>query len=149
MTFYSAVHPKINYSVTHKASYSFKLFCYELLPTNGIKWHLACSAQSTLKAVRSFKINFCWKFRVLSVFLKWFLPWLFELNGPTTQHNLNDGALVLLLRTQLMLPFIVLCVCARVCVRACARRQKTKMFFFFVSGWMTIYLSLPMFIQAF
>lgn len=125
MTFYNAVDPNNNYSVTYKAAYAFKLFCYELLQTNGIKWHLACSAQSTarsLKAVKSFRINFCRKFRVLSVFLKWFLPLLFELNGPTTQHNLNDAAVVLLQRTQLILPFIVSCVWAY------AGRHKIKMF---------------------
>lgn len=99
MTFYSLVHPKINYSVSYKAACSFQLFAYDQLQTNGIKWHLACSAQSTslsLKAVKSFKMNFSWKFSVLSVFLKWFLHLLLELNGPTTQHNLNDGTLVLL-----------------------------------------------------
>lgn len=140
MTFYSAVHPRINYSVTYEATHSFKLFCYELLQTNGIKWHLACSAQSTrwsLKAVKSFRINFCWKFRVLSVSLKWLLPLLFELNGPTMQHNLYDGALVLLQRAQLMLPFIVSCVCGRV------QKTQNKNVCFSLLGWMATYLSLP------
>lgn len=108
MAFYSQVHPK---SIT-------LLHSIRRLQTNGIKRHLACSAQSTslsLKAVKSFRINFCWKFSVLSVFFKWFLPLLLELNGPTMQHNLSDGTLVLLQHSQLMFLFYCWCVCACVC----------------------------------
>lgn len=138
MTFYIAVHLKINYSVTYRAAHSFKLFFYELLQTNGIKWHLACSAQNTsrsLKAVKSFKINFCWKFRVLRVSAKLFLPLVFEVNGPTMQHNLSDGALVLL--CSIIASFYCL-LCASVC-----KKTQNKNVCAFVSGaeWPSIYLS--------
>lgn len=101
---------------------------------------LTCSAQSTsqaLKAVKGFRINFCWKFRVLSVSLKLFLPLLFELNGPTRQHNLNAGALVLLQRAQLMLPFIVLCVC----VGVLKTQNKNICSFLWGAEWPSIYRS--------
>lgn len=134
MTFYSLLHPKINYSVSYKAAHSFQLFGHEQLQTNGIKRHLACSAQSTslsLKAVKSFRMNFSWKFSVLSVFLKWFLPLLLELNGPTTQHNLNDGTL--LQHSQLMFLFYCWCACVR------QKTQHKNVFFLFIRGPMAIF----------
>lgn len=92
-------------------------------------------------------MSFSWKFSV-SVFLKWFLPLLLELNGPTTQHNLSDGTLVLLQHSQLMFLFYCWCVCVR---------QKTQHNFvpLFIRGQMAIFPSLllysdtNLFIQAF
>lgn len=80
-------------------------------------------------------MNFSWKFSVLSVFLKWFLPLLLELNGPTTQHNLNDGTLVLLQHSQLMFPFYCWCECVR-------QKTQHKNVFSFLSGvqWPSLHL---------